>query len=81
MCQEHDCLQEQIGHADENLVFLDMLINAKINAAGLKLVLHQRRGHVMRRVTVVLTALADRRKLIPFAILRRKNLPKGRLPS
>jgi hypothetical protein len=38
-------------------------------------------GHEKLRITVMLSVLADGRKLTPFVILKRKNLPKEKLPT
>jgi hypothetical protein len=40
-------------------VFFDVLTDIKSDAEGLKLVLNQRRGHEILRVTVILVVLAD----------------------
>jgi hypothetical protein len=58
-----------------------MLTNTKIYVQGLKLVLDQRRGHEMFRVTVIFSVLSDGRKRLPFVILRGKNLPEEKLHS
>lgn len=60
-------------------MLFDVLIDSKSDAYGLKLVLHERRGHEILRVTVMLSVLADERKLLPFVVLRSKNLPKENL--
>jgi hypothetical protein len=51
------------------------------DAEVLKLIFGQRRGHEMLRVTAILLVLAHGRKLPPFIVLRRKNLPQEKLPS
>jgi hypothetical protein len=60
-------------------VFFDVLTDSKSDAEGLKSVLNQRKGHEILRVTVILSVLADERKLLPFVVLRSKNLPKENL--
>jgi hypothetical protein len=60
-------------------VFFDVLTDSKSVAEGLKSVLNQRRGHEILRVTVILSVLADERKLLPFVVLRSKNHPKENL--
>jgi hypothetical protein len=57
-------------------VFFDVLTDSKSDAEGLKLVLNQRSGHEILRVTVILSVLVDERKLLPFVVLRSKNLSK-----
>jgi hypothetical protein len=43
------------------------------------LVLFKRKGHEELRMTVMLSVLADGKKLIPFVILERKDLTKEKL--
>jgi hypothetical protein len=52
-----------------------------IDTKGSKSVLVKTTGHEKLTITVMLSALAGGRKLTPFAILKRKNLPKEKLPT
>jgi hypothetical protein len=70
-----------MGNADETPVFFDMPANATVDKKGSKSVLFKTTGHEKLRITVMLSALAEGRKLTPFVILRRKNLPKEKLPA
>jgi hypothetical protein len=53
-----------------------VLTDPKSDTEGLKLVLNQRRGHEILRITVILSVLAGERKLLPFVFLRSKNIPR-----
>jgi hypothetical protein len=70
-----------MGNADETPVFFDMPANTTVDAKGSKSVLVKTTGHEKLIVTVMFSVLADGRKLTPFVILRRKNLPKEKLPT
>jgi hypothetical protein len=70
-----------LGNADETPVFFDMLANTTGDTKGCKSVLVKTTGHEKLRITVMLSVLADGKKLTPFVILRRKNLPKEKLPT
>ena len=77
----HNYPLEQIGNADETAVYFDMPTKVTVNAKGAKSVLVKTTGSEKMRVTVMLCALADGRKLPPFVILKRKNLPEGSTES
>jgi hypothetical protein len=62
-------------------VFFDVLTDSKSDAEGLKLVLNQRRGHEILRVTVILSVLPDGGKLTPFVTVKRKYILMGKLPG
>jgi hypothetical protein len=79
--RKHDYLLGQMGNADEIPVFFDMSANTTVDTKGSKSVLVKTTGHENLRITVMLSVLADGRKLTPFVILRRKNLPKEKLPT
>jgi hypothetical protein len=81
LCQKHDYLLRQMGNADKTPVFFDMPANTTVDTKGSKSVLVKTTGHEKLRITVILSVLADGRKLTPFVILRRKNLPKEKLPT
>jgi hypothetical protein len=70
-----------MGNADETPVFFDMPANTTLDTKGSKSVLVKTTGHEKLKITVMLSVLADGRKLTPFVILRRKNLPKEKLPA
>jgi hypothetical protein len=53
-----------------------MPANTIVDTKGSKSVLVKTTRHEKLRITVMLSVLADGRKLTPFVILRRKNLPK-----
>jgi hypothetical protein len=79
--RKHDYLLGQMGNADETPMFFDMPANTTVDTKGSKSVLVKTTGHEKLRITVMLSVLADGRKLTPFVILRRKNLPKEKLPT
>jgi hypothetical protein len=58
-----------------------MPANTTVDTKGSKSVLIKTTGHGKLRITVMLSVQADGRKLTPFVILRRKNLPKEKLPT
>jgi hypothetical protein len=62
-------------------VFFDMPANTTVDTKGSKSVLVKTTGHEQLRITVMLSVLADGRKLTPFVILKRKNLPKEKLST
>jgi hypothetical protein len=70
-----------MGNADGTPVFFDMPANTTVDTNGSKSVLVKTTGHEKLRITMMLSVLADGRKLTPFVILRRKNLPKEKLPT
>jgi hypothetical protein len=70
-----------MGNADETPVFFDMPANTTVDRKGSKSVLVKTTGHEKLRITVMLSVLADGKKLTLFVILRRKNLPKEKLPT
>jgi hypothetical protein len=67
-------------NADETPVFFDMSANTTVDTKGSKSVLVKTTGFEKLRITVMLSVLADGRKLTPFVILKRKKLPKEKLP-
>jgi hypothetical protein len=79
--RKHDYLLGQMGIADETPVFFDMLANTTVDTKSSKSVLVKITGHEKLRITVMLSILTDGRKLTPFVILKRKNLPKEKLPT
>jgi hypothetical protein len=70
-------LMGQIANADETATYLDMPPNYTLKKKkGVKEVLLKTTGCEKLRLTVMLAATADGRKLPPFLILKRKILPK-----
>jgi len=67
----------QMANADETTIYLDMPPNYMLEKKGVKEVLLKTTGCEKLRLTVMLAATADGRKLLPLLILKRKNLPKS----
>jgi hypothetical protein len=70
-----------IGNADQTPVFFDMPMNITVNKKGENSILLKTTGNEKSRITVMLCALADGKKLPPYVILKRKTMPKEMLPS
>jgi hypothetical protein len=70
-----------MGNADETPIFFNMPANTTVDTKGSKSVLDKTKGHEKLRITVMLSVLADGRKLTPFVILNRKNLSKEKLSA
>ena len=79
--KEHSYMLSQIGNADETPVYFDMPSNTTIDDKGAKSVIIKGTGNEKARMTVMLGVLADGHKLPPYVILRRKTLPKEKLPA
>lgn len=79
--KEHMYMLGQMGNADETPVYFDMPANVTVNEKGAKSVLVRGTGNEKQRITVMLCVLADGRKLPPYVILRRKSMPKEKLPT
>jgi hypothetical protein len=73
LCRKHDYLSGQMGNADETPVFFDMPANTTIDTKSSKSVLVKTTGLEKLRISVMLSVLADGRKLTPFVILKRKK--------
>lgn len=67
----------QIGNADQTPVYFEMPVDTTVNKVGDKTVKIRTAGCEKQRCTVMLTVLADGKKLPPYVILKRKNLPKN----
>jgi hypothetical protein len=78
--KKHSYLLSQIGNADEMPVYFDMPPSYTVDDSGAKSVAVKTSGHEKTHVTVILAVLADGRKLPPYVILNRKNMPKEQLP-
>ena len=69
-------LMGQIGNADETPIWLDMPRNYTVEQKGVKQVLIQTSSCEKQRIRVMLGITADRHKLPPFLIFKRKTPPK-----
>lgn len=67
----------QIGNVDETPVYIDMPRTCTVNEVGAREVRVRTTGYEKQRVTVMLCVTADGRKLPPYIILKRKNMPKN----
>jgi hypothetical protein len=67
----------QIGNADQTPVFFDMPLDVTVESKGQKSIPILTSGNEKQRCTVMLTVLADGKKLPPFIVFKRKTLPKG----
>jgi hypothetical protein len=79
LCRKHDYVLGQTGNADGTPVFFDMPANTTVDTNDSKSVLVNTTAHEKLKIAVMLSVLADGRKLTPFVILRRKNHPKEKL--
>jgi hypothetical protein len=70
-------LMGQMANADETAIYLDMPPNYTLEKKDVKEVPLKTTGCERVRLTVMLAATADRRKLPPLLILKRKALPKS----
>ena len=66
-----------MANADETAIYLDIPPNYTLEKNGVKEVLLKTTGCERFRLTVMLAATADGRKLPPLLILKRKTLPKS----
>jgi len=71
-------LMGQMANADVTAIYLDMPPNYTLEKKGVKEVLLKTTGSGKLRLTVMLAATADGRKLPPLLILKRKTLPKSK---
>ncbi|KFD60488.1 hypothetical protein M514_27324 [Trichuris suis] len=78
---ERDFLLASIGNIDETPVFLDMVRNRTVERKGKKWILVRSTGHGKTHFTVVLSCLANRMKLKPMVIFKRRRRPKEDFPS
>ena len=70
-------LMGQMANADEKAIYFDMLPNYMLEKKGVKEVFLKTTGCEKIRLTVMLAATADGRKIPPLLILKRKTLPKS----
>ncbi len=66
----------QIGNTDETPIWLDMPHNYTVEQKGVKQVPIRTSGFETQCITVMLVITADRHKLPPFLIFKRKTPPK-----
>ena len=64
-----------IGNMDETAVYFDMPGDSTLHHKGEKTVIIRTTGHEKDKVTVILAAMADGRKLLPVVILKGKREP------
>ena len=67
----------QMANAEEMAIYLDMPPNYMLEKKGMKEVVLKTTGCEKLRLTVMLAATADGRKLPPLLILKRKTFPKS----
>ncbi|KAJ8885599.1 hypothetical protein PR048_011797 [Dryococelus australis] len=79
--KEHVYLLSEPGNADQTAVYFDMSGSTTVDNVRAKSVRTLSTGSEKRRVTVMLTVLADRRKLPPYIILKRKTKARGKPPN
>ena len=63
----------QIGNMDETAVYFDMPGNATLHHKGEKSVIIRTTGHEKDKITVIVAAMADGRKLPPVVVLKGKR--------
>ena len=73
---KHALQPEYIGNMDETAIWADMPGTNSIDVKGVKTVLILTTGHEKNRVTVVLGAMADGRKLKPLIVFKGKRTPE-----
>ena len=79
--KQHEYLLDHMGNADQTPVFFDMPTSVVVDVKDVKSVLVRSTGNEKARITVMLCTLADGRKMPPFVILRRKTMPKEKVPA
>ena len=67
----------QMANANETAIYLDIPPNYTLEKKGMKEVLLETTGCEKLRLTIMLAATADGRKLPPLLILKRKTLTKS----
>jgi len=70
-------LMGQMANTDETAIYLDMPPNYMLEKKGVKELLSKTTGCEKLRLTAMLAATADGRKLPPLLILKRNTLPKS----
>jgi hypothetical protein len=79
--KQHSYMLGHIGNAAQMLVYFVMPSNVTVIEKGAKTVLIRGTGNEKVRITVMVGVLANERKLLPYVILRRKTMPKEKLPA
>lgn len=79
--KEHGYILSQIGNADQTRVWFDSPANCTVNAKSQKSVLVRTTGAERQRCTVMLCITADGRKLPPYIIFKRKDVPNEKFPK
>ncbi|KAL5014959.1 hypothetical protein ScPMuIL_009229, partial [Solemya velum] len=77
----YDYELEHIGNMDETPMTFDIQSNSTVNRLGEKTVTIRTCGSEKTHSTVVLSCMADGTKLKPIVIIKRKTLPKEKLPA
>jgi len=77
----HSYQLSQIGNVDETPVFFYLPSNRTVGYVGSKTVTIRTTGHDKTHFTAVLTCMADRTKLLPMVIFKRKTMPKEKFPA
>ena len=67
----------RIGNMDETAIYLDMPRDSTLDETGTRSVLIQTTGHDKDKVTVMLAALGDGRKIAPLMIFKGVRPPKN----
>ena len=70
-----------IGNMDETPVWFDMPSNSTVHKAGEKTIFVKTTGHEKSHFTVVLSCMANGKKLMPMVIFKRKLMPKEKFPK
>ena len=70
-----------MANADQTPVFFDMPSNVTVGRNSAKSVIVKSTGNKKSCITVMLGVTANRRKLPPYVILKRKMLPQEQLPA
>jgi len=70
-------LMGQMANADETAIYLDMTPNYTLEKKGVKEILLKNTGCEKLRLTIMIAATVDGRKLPPLLILKRKTVPKS----
>jgi hypothetical protein len=81
LTKQHEYLLGQIGNADQTLVFFDMPKSTTVNSAGERTVQIRTTGAEKERCTLMLTITADRQKLPPYVVFKRKTMAKEKFPQ
>jgi hypothetical protein len=78
--KQHKYLLGQIGNADQTPLFSDMPESTTVNSASEQMVQIRTMGAKKQRCTVMLAITADRQKLPPYVVFKRKTMAKEKFP-